>query len=271
MKNSIVFLVISCIFFSFLSDVQKRTIRDDGFDIECYIALKKLKSFGMDKTYYWFKSGRIHHSLSNIGGYVLHDSYIKYYRSNQLAEKGVFNYGLKTGIWENWYENGQLKLQEVWSNGYRDGEMTSYDEDGNLVLKGEYRNNLKVGYWIDYKTKDTLYYKKDIKFEEKPKNLLQRVLRKKDSIEKVQIKAERINERKKDSLKRVKRKVDRLIKKRNDSINKAQEKMEKLNQKKLDSIEKSRNTHESFFDKLFKKKDKKQKEPVKTKKHVERA
>lgn len=210
----------------------------------------------MDKTYYWFKSGEIHHSLSNIGGYVLHNSYIKYYRSNQLAEKGVFHYGLKTGVWEGWHENGQLKFKEYWNNGYKDGEFMAYDVDGHLELKGTYRNNLKVGYWVNYKTKDTLYYKKNIEFEEKPKNLLQRLLRKKDSLEKVQIKTDRILKRKNDSIKKAKANQNRLIEKRNDSINRAQKRLQKQNQKKIDSINKSKGikNSKSLFERLFKKK-----------------
>ena len=49
--------------------------------------------------YYWFKSGEIHQSISSSGGFVLHKNYLKYFKSNQLAEEGAFSYGLKDGEW----------------------------------------------------------------------------------------------------------------------------------------------------------------------------
>ena len=255
MKKGIIVLLTATLCFAFTTDVQKRMVREKGFDIECYISLKKLNSFNEDKVYFWFKSGEIHQSLSNIGGYVLHSSFLKYYRGNQLAEKGTFDFGLKTGVWESWYENGKLKLQEQWTDGYKDGEVSTYDADGHLVLKGKYRNNLKVGRWINYKTKDTTYYKKDFKLKEKPESLLHHILKRKDSVEKVQIKINRARKKKSDSIKRVKNKMSKEVKKRNDSINRA-------NKKQIRSTTqgKTKNTSKSFFKKLFKKKEKEIKE-----------
>ncbi|WP_308993705.1 hypothetical protein QLS71_008015 [Mariniflexile litorale] len=263
MKKEIFILFVVFLCFSFSSDVQKRIVRDGEFDIECYISTKKIIYLNNKKLYYWYKSGEIHFSQSNVGGSVLHNEYLKYYRSNQLAEKGVFNYGLKTDVWKSWHENGQLKEREIWNNGFLNGEYTSYNSDGDLVLKGRYRNNFKVGYWINYKTKDTSYYKKDFKFDEKPKNLVQRLLRKKDSTEKVQIKFDKINKKRVDSIQKEKLKRGRLIKKRNDSIRKAQEKINRLNQKTLDSIEKTKKVDKGFFNKLFKRGRLNKKEVVK--------
>lgn len=252
--------VVMCL--AFTTDLQKRTVREKGFDIECYISLKKLKSYDDDKIYYWFKSGGIHQSLSNIGGDVLHDSYLKYYRSNQIAERGIFNYGLKTGTWRDWNEAGQLVLQEQWSNGYKHGKSISYNTNGDLKLKGEYKNNIKVGRWINYNTKDTVYYKKDAVFNEKPQGLIKRLLRKKDSIEKVQIKQDRFIKKRNDSLNRMKIKFKRTLKKRNDSIKRIQNKLNKRIKKKQDSINKikkqqketTKNDTIGFFKRLFKKK-----------------
>lgn len=266
-KNNVaLFLCIAITCLAFTTDVQKRSIRENGFDVECYIAVKKLRSFDDDKTYYWFKSGGVHQSTANAAGNVLHDAYLKYYRSNQLAEKGTFSYGLKTGVWKSWFENGQLRLQESWTNGYLDGEIINYDSNGNLVLKGKYRNNARVGQWINYRTKDTSYYKKDIQFEEKPQNLIQRVLRKKDSLEKIQIKTDRIAKKRNDSIKRVKHKLERRLKKRNDSIKRVKAKQLKLNKRKQDSLDRvnkkqnpkapgATKPKKGFFKKLFKKKN----------------
>lgn len=253
MKKGILISLMALLCFSFASDLQKRIVRQDGFDIECYIAMKELNSFKTNKTYYWYKAGEIHHSQSNIGGSVLHDSYTKYYRSNQLAEKGDFNFGLKTGIWKSWHENGQLKEKEYWDNGYRVGTYYGYDVNGDLILKGNYRKSKKVGRWINYATKDTLFYKKGKGFDEKPRSLIEKLLRKRDSVEKATIKFEKINKRKTDSINKVKLKRNRLLKKEKDSTAKAQEKFRKLNQKTLDSIDKIRNPKQSFLDKWFKK------------------
>ncbi|WP_203258199.1 toxin-antitoxin system YwqK family antitoxin [Hyunsoonleella ulvae] len=254
MKKQILVLcvVLTCI--AFTTDVQKRMVRENGYDIECYISTKKLNNYSSDKTYYWFKSGGVHQSLANAGGNVLHDSYLKYYRSNQLAEQGAFDYGLKTGIWKYWDENGQLLLLEHWHNGYKQGKCITYSTNGDMVLAGTYRHNIKVGRWINYKTKDTTYHAKDTIYTEKPKLMLLSILRKKDSIEKAEIKFNRIAKRKFDSIEKVKIKQERIVKKRNDSIERAKNKQERLTKKRLDSIEKARGNKKSFIKRLFKKK-----------------
>ncbi|MEW4923104.1 hypothetical protein [Algibacter sp. 2305UL17-15] len=256
LRKSIIFIFTIGVCFAFTIDVQKRMVRENGFDIECYISLKKSKNFDNNKIYYWFKSGRIHSSLANAGGYVLHNSCSKYYRSNQIAEQGAFNYGLKDGVWKSWYENGQLQLQEFWKAGYKDGKSTVYDSEGKIISVGDYRNNLKTGRWINYKTKDTTYHKNNSTYTERPLGLIERVLRKRDSLEKVQIKLDKIFKRKTDSLKRLKIKFDRKIKKQNDSIKKQKKKLNKIAQKKLDSINKHKNTEDGFFKKLFQKNSK---------------
>ncbi|PIA78148.1 hypothetical protein BFR04_07925 [Gaetbulibacter sp. 4G1] len=255
MRKLTIFLLIAIVCFAFTTDVQKRTVRENGFDVECYISLKKLKTYDADKIYYWFKSGGIHQSLGNVGGNVLHNLHLKYYRSNQLAEKGNFSYGLKTGAWKTWYKNGQLKVNQEWVYGYKNGDFKTYDSLGNLIIKGKYKNNLKDGYWIDFIKKDTTYHKNNFEFKERPKTLVERILRKKDSIEKVQIKLDRKTKRRNDSIKRVKLKLKRFNKKRSDSIKRVHNKAMKLKKKKTDSIEKSlgNKTKKGFFKRLFKK------------------
>ncbi|MEP1488048.1 MAG: hypothetical protein ABJK28_06445 [Algibacter sp.] len=253
MKKILCCILIAVVCFSFSSDLQKKVIRNNGFDIECYVSPKKQTNFNDSKVYYWYKSGEIHQSLSNAGGFVLHKDYYKYYKSNELAEQGTFNFGLKIGTWKTWYKNGSLKIWEEWKQGHRDGHFKTFDSLGNLVNKGVYKNNIKNGYWVNYVMKDTVYHKSKETFKERPKNAVERLLRKRDSLEKIKIKFDRITKRKTDSIKRIKVKSDRLIKKRNDSINKVHNKLEKVTQKKLDSINKSKGIHENFFKKLFKK------------------
>ncbi|GAA3582475.1 hypothetical protein GCM10022395_33560 [Snuella lapsa] len=185
-----------------------------------------------------------------------------------MAEKGLFYYGLKTGAWKHWYENGQLKLQEAWRNGYKHGETIAFNYDGSVSQKGSYWNNLKEGVWINYNTKDTVFYAKNQMLEEKPIGFLERTLRKKDSLEKIQIRTNKKLERKKDSLERVRKKESKFIKKRNDSIKRVKKKLNKRLEKQKDSLdrvkkkknkaiqpkEKKKNNN-GFLEKLFKKKD----------------
>lgn len=235
MKKFVLIFVFCIMLLGMASELQKKIIRSQDFDIECYVSLDKLKKFENHKMYYWFKSGDIHKSLSSSGGLVLHDSYKKYYRTNQLAEEGKFNYGLKDGIWKDWHENGNLKSEMEWFDGYRQGNYKSYDIFGNIETKGRFRNNMKSGRWIDYKTKDTLNYRKDaiiIADTTSQKNFIGRLFIKRDSIQKVQYKQER------------------LLKRRNDSIAKVMKKRKKESEKeKMDS-------DEGFFKRLFGKKDK---------------
>ncbi|WP_346881652.1 hypothetical protein [uncultured Algibacter sp.] len=224
MKKSILFLLAACLCFSFISDIQKRTIRDNGFDIECYVSLKKLSSFNQYKTYYWFKSGKIHKSRANASGNVLHESFSKFFRSNQIAAQGFFNYGLKDGEWKYWSENGNLDSLIHWNKGLKNGDYFIYDAQGKMKVKGTYRNNFKSGKWINYTTKDTVYYKNNTTYKEKPKSFLQRILKRKDSTQKAQIKRERISKKRIDSINRAKLKAKKLLVKKRDSINKSRKK-----------------------------------------------
>lgn len=172
---------------SFNNDLQKKIFRNGEFDVECYVSLKKIKSFDEDKLYYWFKSGEIHESKYGVGGFVLHNEYSKFYASNQLAEQGMFSFGLKDGVWKTWYKNGQLKEVIGWSKGRKNGDYVSYDSEGNEIEKGRFRSNLKTGDWINLKTKDTITFKKGTLFieENQPKkdNFFKRLFKKKDKTE----------------------------------------------------------------------------------------
>ncbi len=238
------FKSLTITFFSFLfllgfntetndEDLQKKVIRTQDFDIECYVSLKKQSSFNANKMYYWFKSGEIHSSVASAGGFVLHSDYTKYYRSNQLAEKGSFNYGLKNGLWKDWYTNGQLKQIVGWKNGVKNGKFATYDSIGNATQKGAYNNNIKTGAWIDLKTNDTIVYKKGEVFnpETEKESFFKRLFKKKDSTKTK--KANPKTQKKKASTKKSSKKKS--------SSKKATAKQPKK---------------EGFFKRLFKKKDK---------------
>jgi len=213
MKNNISFLAFIILLMSVSSDLQRKYIRSGDYDIVCYVSLKKTGNYNEGREYYWFKTGEIHNSVSSAGGLVLHDKYEKFYRSKQLAERGIFDYGLKDGEWRTWYENGYLESICKWNNGQKNGVFLSYGEDGTLVLSGNYKKDEKIKTWINHKLKDTVFYKGDSIYGVKPKSILNglfnRIFKKKDSTEKAQAKLERQMKRSADSIKRAIRKQKR--------------------------------------------------------------
>lgn len=215
--KKIVLVLVSFLLLSVTSDLQKKYIRSGDYDIECYVSLEKLKHFADGRIYYWYKTGDIHQSRSQVGGYVLHDAYSKYYKSKQLAEKGAFDYGLKNGEWRTWHENGNPNTIIEWKKGRRNGLYVKYEENGALLQSGYYSNNKKAKTWINYRSKDTIFYQGDSSYVTKPKARLgkyfERTFKKRDSTEKAKIKLKRQLKRKADSIKRAQRKLERKQKK----------------------------------------------------------
>nr|WP_321234610.1 hypothetical protein [uncultured Psychroserpens sp.] len=213
MKKVALILIVATLFMSVTSDVQRKYIRSGDYDIVCHVSLKAIKNYTEGIEYYWFKSGEIHNSVSQSGGFLLHDSYEKFYRSKQLAEKGNFDYGLKDDEWRTWYENGNIATITKWRNGQKNGMFLEYDSNGTLVLSGYYSKNEKAKTWINHRLKDTVYFKGDSTYTVKPKSKINgffsRVFKKRDSTEKAQ------------------RKLDRQLKRTNDSIKRAQRQVEK--------------------------------------------
>jgi len=219
LKKSLFFLFITLFFLSISSDIQKKVIRNKDYDIELYVSLKKHSSFENNKMYYWYKSGEIHKSMTNAGGLLLHSDYMKYFRSNQLAEKGQFDYGLKDGTWKSWYTDGNIKTSIQWKHGHKHGDYITYDSLSNKQESGAYKHNIKIGRWVNHKTNDTIYYKKG------------------DVIEDSKIKKESFFKR-----------IMKPFKKKDSTDIKAKKKTKKTNSKKKNK--------DSFFKRLFKKKEK---------------
>ena len=206
--------VVLCLFLvSVSSELQKKYIRSGDYDIECYVSLEKLKHFAEGRMYYWYKTGEIHQSRSQAGGYVLHEDYTKYYKSKQLAEKGTFDYGLKHGEWRTWYDNGNPNTIIQWKQGRKNGLYVEYEENGALAQSGYYNNNRKSRTWINHITKDTVYYRGDSSYVAKPKTrvgrFFDRNFKKRDSAEKAQRRLKKQQKRIADSIKRAQRKLER--------------------------------------------------------------
>lgn len=121
-----------------------RHFNTEDFKMDFYIDIEN-KSIKYDDSlfYYWFKAQKIHVSQGHSSGDVLHGKFVKYYVNGQLAEAGVFQFGLKTGVWTSWHENGQISERYEYKKGLKSGNFILYNEEGHLIEKGKYKKNKK--------------------------------------------------------------------------------------------------------------------------------
>ncbi len=142
---------------------NRKKISDVDFRYEFYVTEQKVWVENA-KNYYWFKAGLIHFAEAGVGGALLNGDFSKFYHSNQIAEQGTFELGLKDGLWKRWYENGALLAVENWKNGLLNGNYFKHDNNGVLIEKGNFKRGLKNGKWI--LGKDTILYKNGVKLLE---------------------------------------------------------------------------------------------------------
>lgn len=161
-------LPLAVLLLSFTDPYSIKRVTDTSFKYEFYTSQKKINT-RPGRQYYWFKGGAIHNSESGIAGELLQETFVKFYLNNQLAEKGSFVNGLKTGVWKTWYPNGKIQSIENWKNGLKKGSSKNYDQNGTLLEEGTFKRNVKHGLWIDAIKKDTVMYKNGNIFIKKPK------------------------------------------------------------------------------------------------------
>ncbi|MBQ4821386.1 hypothetical protein [Aquimarina sp. MMG016] len=142
------------------NDISRKIISDDTYNYTFYVSTKDKSDPKDYKEYFWFKTGKIHSSYGGVNGQLLHGEYKKTYRENGIAEQGEFHYGLKDNIWKSWYENGKIEKITNWQKGIATGIYREFTENGELLIRGKFKNSKKHGRWINYKSKDTLYFKK---------------------------------------------------------------------------------------------------------------
>jgi len=159
MKFTIFIIIFSFSLFFTNKDSHRRVISDSEYNYTFYTLSKEVKSKKLTKYYYWYKSGEIHISQGASSGNILHGEYIKSYKSNNLAEKGVFKNGLRDNTWNKWYESGQLYEICNWVRGHKSGSYAQFSEGGKLLIKGKYKQHNKHGMWVNFTESDTLYYK----------------------------------------------------------------------------------------------------------------
>lgn len=154
-------LLFAMLLLSFSDPYTLKRTSDPNFRYEFYTTDKIVKPKG-NKTYYWFKGGAIHNAQAGITGALLNDKFVKMYHSNQLAEQGEFENGLKVGLWTTWHPNGTIQTTQNWENGLRKGVYYRYNIQGGLAEKGTYKKDIKQGAWIDFEKKDTIVYKRGL-------------------------------------------------------------------------------------------------------------
>jgi hypothetical protein len=160
----LIFLAFALV--SFNDPYTIKRISDKDFRYEFYTTAKKIKP-KTNKTYFWFKGGFIHEAQGGIAGDLLDDKFTKMYLSNQLAEQGHFKDGLRVGLWKTWHQNGVLASTINYNKGFRSGEYFRYDENGKLVENGKFRLNQKTGKWTNAESKEIVTYKKGIIVKQK--------------------------------------------------------------------------------------------------------
>jgi hypothetical protein len=89
--------------------------------------------------YYWYSANDIKKNRGDYEGKLLHGRYTSYYYPDKnLREKGVFQYGLKTGIWKGWHANGEIHEITRWKHGQKRGRFRVFDQEGRLIRTGKY-------------------------------------------------------------------------------------------------------------------------------------
>lgn len=98
-----------------------------------------------DKDYYWFSGSQINITRGGYSGKLLNGDYEDLYTNKNLKASGIFDEGLKTGIWKSWTAEGMLKDQYSFHAGHRNGPYLLYDTAGKVREKGIYHQDLLDG------------------------------------------------------------------------------------------------------------------------------
>lgn len=124
-----------------LAELRHCTTPTCKMDFYILLADKKI-NYKDTLSYHWFKSQKIYETQGSSAGYLLHGSFVKYYPGGQLAEKGVFKFGLRQGEWTSWYPSGHIRSVCYYKHGLLHGKMRFFDEDGKLIETLKYKKGL---------------------------------------------------------------------------------------------------------------------------------
>jgi len=114
----------------------RKNIRQDGLQCQFNVLDEDKRGvwfYQRHKRYHWFKSQQVISTEGASAGVLLHGTYEAFYGNKQLAMRGRFNKGLKSGEWMFWYEDGSISRLERWCNGRQQGEQISYAQNGEVT------------------------------------------------------------------------------------------------------------------------------------------
>jgi antitoxin component YwqK of YwqJK toxin-antitoxin module len=128
-------------------DNKTVTIHDDSTKLKYIFDVKKKKiaNKAMNKTYYWYKGGKIMRNQGAFDGKVLHGNFSAFYPNKTLAEKGQFKDGLKNGLWQEWRTDGTLQTYSYWKKSNQTGKYAFFNESGLEIERGRNINGQKHG------------------------------------------------------------------------------------------------------------------------------
>ncbi|MFN5444881.1 MAG: toxin-antitoxin system YwqK family antitoxin [Crocinitomicaceae bacterium] len=171
MKRKIVFLI--AFFWTTIGMSQeiskdlylKRSIRQDNQHFQFKVLESTFgngHAYKQHKFYYWFKSQTVVCTQGAASGQLLHGLFESFYDNKQLSSKGIFDKGLKHGVWTYWNQKGIIVKTETWDYGVKRGDEKHYDDHGTLLTTIDYgfKNNQRVTKdSIIYTTKEGIYKK----------------------------------------------------------------------------------------------------------------
>jgi hypothetical protein len=158
-KYFLCLLLFTLLHFSLTADTQKKYIKtfdeikkyhhfqltDSAYKYNIVVLAtkpEKLKT-NHDKFYTWYINNTINTTQGNFSGKLFHGIFVKYFiNSNQLAEKGSYEYGLRNGTWYRWQENGNLISAINYKKGTMHGKAYFY-ADGELSEVTKYKKGIE--------------------------------------------------------------------------------------------------------------------------------
>lgn len=81
-----------------------------------------------------------------------------FYEIGDHQEIGVYEYGLRQGVWEHRYlSNNEMRYKGEFFDGLEQGEHIWYYDNGVKMLKGDYVSGVKEGEWIRYNRDGSIF------------------------------------------------------------------------------------------------------------------
>lgn len=183
MRNCLILIFMFCVFSAAgqkMPDYGLNKVRITAEDKVIQAELKPVNSdpnVETDRFYYWYSSNIVHATQGGFSGKLLNGKYMEYYLNKNIKEEGVFDKGLKKGVWKNWNDAGILSQFYSWKKGTKDGKFSLFDEHGNLKQSGRYQHNLlngKVTTYADNEPVTTVHYKNGVVIVNKPSKFWQK-------------------------------------------------------------------------------------------------